>query len=179
MLMKVTQSRVQLFVTPWTIQSMEFSRPQYWSGLLAVHFSGDLPNPGIEPRSPTLQVDTLPIESWTDFSSHLSICYILDFSGNSQFRSLLLFQSFCNHRNHTQCLESLDNWPVPPLTWRLWEQKPDSSKLCFLNVASLNYSVKFCLVDLSSRTSLYTYMVRFVYTSTWLLIHKTGGTLHF
>ena len=21
-----------LFVTPWTIQSMEFSRPEYWSG---------------------------------------------------------------------------------------------------------------------------------------------------
>ena len=28
---KVTQS-VQLLVTPWTIQSMEFSRPEYWSG---------------------------------------------------------------------------------------------------------------------------------------------------
>ena len=28
---KVTQS-VQLFVTPWTIQSMEFSRPEFWSG---------------------------------------------------------------------------------------------------------------------------------------------------
>ena len=25
-------SRVQLFVTPWTIPSMEFSRPEYWSG---------------------------------------------------------------------------------------------------------------------------------------------------
>ena len=25
-------SRVQLSVTPWTIQSMEFSRPEYWSG---------------------------------------------------------------------------------------------------------------------------------------------------
>ena len=25
-------SCVQLFVTPWTIQSMEFSRPEYWSG---------------------------------------------------------------------------------------------------------------------------------------------------
>ena len=25
-------SRVQLFVTPWTIQSMEISRPEYWSG---------------------------------------------------------------------------------------------------------------------------------------------------
>ena len=25
-------SRVRLFVTPWTLQSMEFSRPEYWSG---------------------------------------------------------------------------------------------------------------------------------------------------
>ena len=25
-------SRVQLFVTPWITQSMEFSRPEYWSG---------------------------------------------------------------------------------------------------------------------------------------------------
>ena len=37
-------SRVQLFVTPWTIQSMEFSRPEYCSG---EPFSspGDLPKP--------------------------------------------------------------------------------------------------------------------------------------
>ena len=25
-------SRVRLFATPWTIQSMEFSRPEYWRG---------------------------------------------------------------------------------------------------------------------------------------------------
>ena len=25
-------SHVQLFATPWTAQSMEFSRPEYWSG---------------------------------------------------------------------------------------------------------------------------------------------------
>ena len=25
-------SHVRLFVTPWTVQSMEFSRPEYWSG---------------------------------------------------------------------------------------------------------------------------------------------------
>ena len=36
-----------------------FSRQEYWGGL-PVPSLGDLPNPGIEPRSPTLQVDTLP-----------------------------------------------------------------------------------------------------------------------
>ena len=40
---------------------MEFSRPEYWSGWLFPS-PGDLPSPGIEPRSPTLQADSLPIE---------------------------------------------------------------------------------------------------------------------
>ena len=73
---------VQLFVILWTIQSMEFSRPEYWSGL-PFPSPGDLPSPGIEPRSPALQVDTLPIESWTDFSSHLSIKWSRSVVSNS------------------------------------------------------------------------------------------------
>ena len=44
-----------------SIQSMEFSRPEYWSGQ-SFPSPGDLPNPGIEPRSPALQVDSLPAE---------------------------------------------------------------------------------------------------------------------
>ena len=56
-------SCVLLFATPWTVafqvpQSMEFSRQLYWSGL-PFPSPGDLPNPGIEPRSPALQADTL------------------------------------------------------------------------------------------------------------------------
>ena len=53
--------RVRLFVMPWTIQSMEFSRSDYWFG---EPFSspGDLPNSEIKPRSPALQVDSLPEE---------------------------------------------------------------------------------------------------------------------
>ena len=42
------------------IQSMEFSRPEYWNTFPS---PGDLPNPGIEPRSPASQVDSLPSES--------------------------------------------------------------------------------------------------------------------
>ena len=41
------------------IQSLEFSKPAYWSGL-PFPSPGDLPNPGIEPRSPALQVNSLP-----------------------------------------------------------------------------------------------------------------------
>ena len=40
---------------------MEFSRPEYWSGW-PFPSPGDLPKPGIQPRSPALQVDSLPAE---------------------------------------------------------------------------------------------------------------------
>ena len=59
-------SRVQLFATPWTVAyqappSMGSSRQEYWSGLLFPS-PGDLPNPGIEPGSPTLEKDALTSE---------------------------------------------------------------------------------------------------------------------
>ena len=59
-------SHVQLFETPWTVAyqappSMGFSRQEYWSGL-PFPSPGDLPNPGIEPRSPTFQADALTSE---------------------------------------------------------------------------------------------------------------------
>ena len=41
--------------------SMGFSRQEYWSGL-PFPSPGNLPNPGIKPSSPTLQVDSLPAE---------------------------------------------------------------------------------------------------------------------
>ena len=40
---------------------MEFSRSEYWSGL-PFPSPGDHPKPGIEPRSPTSQADSLPTE---------------------------------------------------------------------------------------------------------------------
>ena len=59
-------SRVQLFVIPWTVAyqvppSVKFSRQEYWSGL-PFPSPGDLPDPGIESRSPALQADALPSE---------------------------------------------------------------------------------------------------------------------
>ena len=65
--MKVNSlSHVRLFVTPWTVAHqapplMGFSRQEYWSGL-PFPSPGDLLDPGIEPRSPTLQADALTSE---------------------------------------------------------------------------------------------------------------------
>ena len=51
-------SRVRLFVTPWTVAhqaplSMGFFRQEYWSGL-PFPSPGDIPDPAIKPRSPSL-----------------------------------------------------------------------------------------------------------------------------
>ena len=52
-------SCVRLLATPWTVAhqappSMEFSRLECWSGV-PFPSPGDLPNPGIKPRSPASQ----------------------------------------------------------------------------------------------------------------------------
>ena len=59
-------SHVGLFATPWTIAhqvplSVGFSRQEYWSGLPFPSL-GDFPDPGIEPGSPALQVESVPSE---------------------------------------------------------------------------------------------------------------------
>ena len=59
-------SRVQLFVTLWTIAcqappSMGFPRKEHWSGL-PFPSPGVIPDPGFEPRSPVLQGSSLPFE---------------------------------------------------------------------------------------------------------------------
>ena len=91
-------SCVWLCATPWTVVhqaplSMGFSRQEYCSGF-PFPSPGDLPNPGVEPGSPALQVDSLPSEpqgkplklteiplsnkkKWTTCSWSVSECYIL------------------------------------------------------------------------------------------------------
>ena len=58
--------RVRLFGPSWTVAhqlppSMGFSSQEYWSGL-PFPSPGDLPEPGIEPRSPALRADGLTSE---------------------------------------------------------------------------------------------------------------------
>ena len=81
-------SRVSLFTTLWTVAhqappSIGFSRQEYWSGQ-PFSSPGDLPNPGIEPRFPALQEDSLPAELM-DNSTAIS-------DSGSTFFSLFHFQ---------------------------------------------------------------------------------------
>ena len=57
-----------LSATPWTVAHqpplpMGFSRPEFWSGLPCLP-PGDLPDPGIEPASPTLSADASLLSHW-------------------------------------------------------------------------------------------------------------------
>ena len=79
-------SCVRLFATPWTVAhqaplSMGFSRQEYWSGL-PYPPPGDLLNPGIESRSPALQVDSL--------LSHQGNLRILEWAAYPFSRGILL-----------------------------------------------------------------------------------------
>ena len=56
------------FVIPWAVAcqaplAMEFPRQEYWSGL-PFPPPGDLSNPGIQPDSPALQANSLPLSHW-------------------------------------------------------------------------------------------------------------------
>ena len=61
-------SRIRLFATPWTVAyqaplSMEFPRQEYWNELPCPP-PGALPDPGIEPGSSALQLDSWALSHW-------------------------------------------------------------------------------------------------------------------
>ena len=65
-------------MTPWTVArltllSMGFFRQEYWRGLLYPS-SGNLPDPGIKPRSSALQVDSLPLSHQGSLSGTRVLC---------------------------------------------------------------------------------------------------------
>ena len=87
-------SRVRLFATPWAVAyealpSVGFSRQGYWSGL-SFPFPGDLPDPGLKTRFPTLQADAFTICATREFRISLNPIF------------------FCGHSWHTDtCREGL------------------------------------------------------------------------
>ena len=78
---------------------MEFSRQEYWSGL-SLSSPGDLPDPGIEPRSPAMQADALPSEppekpqiKWVQARTHtliLSVFPLLNLSHKTPHQTPLI-----------------------------------------------------------------------------------------
>ena len=94
-------SRVRLFATPWTIAyqaspSMGFSRREYWSGL-PFPSPGDLPDPGIEPGSPTLEADTLTSEPPGKICKKLISAVVIQRSDKEKFSVSYMVRTYLFH----------------------------------------------------------------------------------
>ena len=123
-------NRAQFFVTPWIIDyqaplSMEFSRQEHWSGL-PFPSPEDLPDPGIEPRSPTLQADALTSAPPGNVGCHFLLQRIFPAQGCN----LLLSGIFCLGR---QILDQGATWEAltttqMPINW--WLDSQNVVHLC-------------------------------------------------
>ena len=92
--------------------SMGFSRQEYWSGL-PFPSPGDLPDPGIKPRSPVLQADALaseppgkPFRPALKHSSSPSIIESLEFFSKCFFSpqsDSVIFEHFHCGYHHRYC----------------------------------------------------------------------------
>ena len=106
-------SCVRLFTTLWIAAhqahlSMGFSRQEYWSRL-PFPSPGNLPDPGIEPRSPALEADAL--------SSKPVIAYFINFK-----KTALIFKS---HQIRSDQSLSLVQFSATP--WIVARQTPLST----------------------------------------------------
>ena len=113
-------SRVRLFATPWTIAhqapvSMGSSRQEYWSGL-PFPSPGDLPDPGIEPRSPALQADALTSDPpW----GIIHLPYISPIYKGYSLMIFSLFIELCHHC-HNLILENFCHPKITPCLFPHW-----------------------------------------------------------
>ena len=123
-------SGVQIFANPWTVahqvlQSMGFFRQEYWSGL-PFPSPGELPDPGIEPKSPTLQEDYFTI--WVTREAYLKRgkCYTKDMLTviwHPGKRSILIIaewmrEGFFKAVNVWVATESLEAFPANKGKWK-------------------------------------------------------------
>ena len=95
---------------PFSSNSLGFSRPEYWSGE-PFPSPGDLPNPGMEPWSPTLQADSLPAEPpGKDLTFSKPTLPTTGEAPGAAGRHAQRSTALCWHRPG----------PRPPLGWPVW-----------------------------------------------------------
>ena len=104
-----------ILLTPWTIAhqallSRDCSRPEYWSGL-PFPSPANHPDPGIEPRSPALQVDALPSEPPGKFIYFSKSFWSMNKLNHRRRPTLPHVASFSNHKL---------------IQWQGWFLQPDS-----------------------------------------------------
>ena len=80
---------------------------------VAFPFTGDVPNPGIETRSPTLQADSWPSKA---------LSYIKE-----------LWTRYQLSERSVECLIEMHVPTAPPLTWQIWIFADEMWKPCIFN----------------------------------------------
>ena len=122
-------SRVRLFAAPRTIArqappSVGFSRQEYWSGL-PFPSPGDLPDPGIESRSPASQIGSLPSKPpGKPWNGKRTSQTLLTFQHPHTLPSHLLSQInaawfYCVNSSHFPHCCSHTNSPISPVPWMI------------------------------------------------------------
>ena len=101
--------------------SLRFSRQDYWSGLPFLS-PGVLPNPGIKPESPALQVDSLPPELPENIITHLRSQNIYRTMDTSQNKFLIKKKRYKNHLTISESKCRLINHKAMVRCW-LWPWK--------------------------------------------------------
>ena len=127
------------------IQSMEFSRPEYWSGQ-PFPSPGDFPNPGIKPRSPALQADSLPAEPQVKPTLCMSVYKTV---GHKTKDTKFLFplkspELGIRTKNYTPCLPLL-TWAGKPATCLMSVLSPHSLCLSLYLIDEESFHSKLSL----------------------------------
>ena len=85
---------------------MEFSRQEYWSGW-PFPPPGDLPNPGIEPKSPcavpALQADSIPWSHWVKIRIRR-----LKYIYTEEIRTKVTIEQLCSLRKDRLVLQAME-----------------------------------------------------------------------
>ena len=135
--MKWRRSVLSDSATPWTVAhraplSREFSRQEYWSGSPCSP-PEDLPDPGIESRSPALQADALPSEppgkpdQWQDVSYSLASVFSVPPSPwvSSQMFLLDRYLWLKEYVTKRMAPEALSPWSHSQHALPMWTQRDD------------------------------------------------------
>ena len=116
---------------------MEFSRPEYWSGW-PFPSPGNLPNPGIESRSPTLQADSLPAEPpgkpKNSGVGSLSLQQQIFQTQESNW-GLLCCRQILYQLSYQRSPEKQNDWPASPTPGELRSSCSSSFYSCSMSVA--------------------------------------------
>ena len=108
---------------------MGFSRPGYWSRL-PFPFPEDLPDPGIKPGSPELQVDSLPSEPPGKSSIHISAYICIFVYTYTNIRCFGFPSPLSHHRALNRASYAIQILYINTYRWNLEKKNGTEEPIC-------------------------------------------------